>query len=67
MPVIPALGKLKQEDNDFEVSLSYIVKPCLNNKTNKKRQKRKKGVGRKERREKKGGRKEGKEGRKRVF
>jgi hypothetical protein len=36
MPVISALGKLKQEDNDFEVSLSYIVKPCLNNKTNKK-------------------------------
>jgi hypothetical protein len=25
MPVIPALGKLSQEDHEFEDSLSYIV------------------------------------------
>jgi hypothetical protein len=26
LPVNPALGKLKQEDHEFEVSLSYIKK-----------------------------------------
>jgi hypothetical protein len=25
-PVIPALGRYRQEDHEFEVSLSYIVK-----------------------------------------
>lgn len=25
LPVIPALGRLKQEDQDFKTSLSYIV------------------------------------------
>jgi hypothetical protein len=29
MPVIPALGRLRQEDLVFEASLSYIVKLCV--------------------------------------
>jgi hypothetical protein len=29
MPVIPALGRLRQEDCEFEVYLNYIVKPYL--------------------------------------
>jgi hypothetical protein len=28
-PVIPAPGRQKQEDYDFEVSLSYITRPYL--------------------------------------
>lgn len=27
MPVVPALGSLRQEDHKFRVSLSYIVRP----------------------------------------
>ena len=30
MPLIPGLRRLKQEDHEFEVSLSYRVIPCLN-------------------------------------
>jgi hypothetical protein len=29
MPVIPALGRWKQEDLGFETSLGYIVRFCL--------------------------------------
>jgi hypothetical protein len=29
MSVIPALGKQKQEDHNFEGNLGYIVRPCI--------------------------------------
>ena len=32
MPIIPALGLLRQEDSEFEVSLGYKVNPCLKDK-----------------------------------
>jgi hypothetical protein len=31
MPVIPALEKTRQEDQEFEASLDYKVKLCLKN------------------------------------
>jgi hypothetical protein len=35
MAVILALGKLKQKDLNFQVSLGYIVRPCLKKKKKK--------------------------------
>jgi hypothetical protein len=29
MPIIPALGRWRQEDHEFQASLGYIVKLCL--------------------------------------
>jgi hypothetical protein len=29
MPVIPALGRMRQEDHKFKVNLGYLVRPCL--------------------------------------
>jgi hypothetical protein len=29
MSVIPTLGRLNQEDCEFEISLIYVVRPCL--------------------------------------
>jgi hypothetical protein len=28
VPIIPALGRLRQEDLEFKVSLGYIERPC---------------------------------------
>jgi hypothetical protein len=39
MPVIPAIGRLKQEDTEFQVSLEYTVRPCLKKKKKKNQQK----------------------------
>jgi hypothetical protein len=36
MPVIPALGKQRQEDSDLEASMGYPVRPCLKSKNKKK-------------------------------
>jgi hypothetical protein len=35
--VIPALGRLKQKDQEIEASLSYMVRPCLKNKNKNKK------------------------------
>jgi hypothetical protein len=29
MPVIPVLGRLRQEDQEFEANVESIVRPCL--------------------------------------
>jgi hypothetical protein len=40
LPVIPALGRQRQEDYKFEASQSYITKPSLKqNKINNKKSK----------------------------
>jgi hypothetical protein len=33
--VIPALGRLRQEAHKFEVSLAYLMSPCLKKNKNK--------------------------------
>jgi hypothetical protein len=37
IPVIPALGKLRQEDCKLEASLYYKVRPCLKKKQREKK------------------------------
>jgi hypothetical protein len=36
MPIIPALQRLRQEDDELEASLSYMVRLCLKKSKRKK-------------------------------
>jgi hypothetical protein len=37
MPIIPALGRLRQEDHKLETSLGYTVSLCLKKKSTSKK------------------------------
>jgi hypothetical protein len=47
MPVILTTGRLRHQDHKFEVTLGYVVRPCLKNKKTKdpKQQQQKTGEG----------------------
>jgi hypothetical protein len=36
MPVVPAVGRLRQKDCEFKARLGYLVKPCLQKKKERK-------------------------------
>jgi hypothetical protein len=45
MPIILPLGRLRQEDQNYEANLGYTVTPCLKKqKKTKKKKERKKGM-----------------------
>jgi hypothetical protein len=46
LPVIPALGELRQEDCEFESSLAYIGRLCLKKKEKKEGRQRRRMEGR---------------------
>jgi hypothetical protein len=35
MPIIPALSRLSQEDEEFSASLGYMARSCLRNQSKK--------------------------------
>jgi hypothetical protein len=57
MPVIPALGKLRQEEHQLDASLGYIVRPIEKERERRRRRRRRRRKRRKGRR-RRGGRKE---------
>jgi hypothetical protein len=40
MPVIPALGRQKQEDHEFKARLDYIARHCLKPQSHQKKKKK---------------------------
>jgi hypothetical protein len=38
MAIIPALGRLRQEDHEFKASLGCLVRPCLKKSNQKKKE-----------------------------
>jgi hypothetical protein len=39
MPIIPALGRLRWEDHEFEISLGHITRSCFKKKKKRKEKK----------------------------
>lgn len=44
-PVVPTLGRLREEDYGFETGLGYNVRPCLKKKRERKEERGKGGRG----------------------
>jgi hypothetical protein len=40
--IIPAFGRLRQEDHEFKTSLGYVAKPCLKKRKRKKKERKEK-------------------------
>jgi hypothetical protein len=48
IPVIPALGQLRQEDHEFEVTLSYIVRTYIKEREREREERKREREQRKE-------------------